>query len=177
MLIWIFTLFIFVFPILKSSINLSYFSGYIGYFILGFYLSESQNRILNDTKFSLLLILIGATATIFGNYFIKGGSFEDYLTPNMMLLSVGIFLLFKNIDMSKNFLHNQIVLKISKYSFAIYLIHVLFISILNKIFNVNCFLISPYLGVFAVSIIVLFCSFVFLEIFKRLPYTKYISGI
>lgn len=177
LLIWLFTLFITVFPFFNMSVNLSYFSGFIGYFILGYYLTNKKIDRIISLRLSVLLIIAGGSITIIGNYFFKDRLVEDYLTPNIMILSVGMFLFIKNFTMPKVLMNNKVILKISKYSFGIYLIHVLFISILDRIFGINCLFISPYLGTFIVTIIVLLCSVVFLEIFKLLPFTKYISGI
>ncbi|MDB0025800.1 acyltransferase family protein [Polaribacter sp.] len=175
LLIWIFTLFTKSLPFLETSFNLSYFSGFIGYFILGHYLSTQ--KINKNIMFSILLIFIGLFITVLGNYFYPGNEFEDYLSPNIMILSSGVFLLFKNFRLPKNIIIKKLILKISRYSFGIYLIHAVFISILDRFFEINSLTISPYLGSFIVSFLSILFSIIFLEFFKRLPFTKLISGI
>jgi surface polysaccharide O-acyltransferase-like enzyme len=175
LIIWIFTLFSRSLPILENSFDLSYFSGFIGYFILGYYLSTQ--KINKSIMFSSFLILIGLFITIMGNYIYPGNEFENYLSPNIMILSSGVFLLFKNFRLPKNMFLKKLILKISRYSYGIYLIHAVFISILYRYFEINSLTISPYLGFFIVSFLSILFSIIFLEFFKRLPFTRLISGI
>ena len=176
LLIWIVSLFIGMFPKFKIAIELSYFQGFIGYFILGYYLEIKDLSKIRIKKVSIALIIIGSLTTIFGNFFLHDVIMEAYLTPNIMLLSIGVFTLFKDCEYPNSLLLKNIILKLSKYSFGIYLIHVVFISILSKL-GINCIFISPYIGTFIVSLFVITCSVFFLELFKRIPFTKYISGI
>ena len=177
LLIWIFSLFTNLFQFLDTSFNLGYFSGYIGYFVLGYYFSIKKIDKTNSLGLSIFLIMFVSIITIMGNYIFESISFESYLTPNIMILSTGIFLLAKNFNLPKNFIIRKVILKTSKFSFSIYLIHAVFISILYRIFGVNCLFISPYIGSILICIIVLICSLIFLELFRRLPFTKYISGL
>ncbi len=173
-LVWLFAQFIQFLKIDNFAINLTYFSGFIGYLVLGYYLSIKE--IKQQKRISIIFILLGSIATIIGNYYFDNMVMEDYLTPNIILLATGIFLLCRNFSFHKDSFIKKIIVRISVYSYGIYLIHIVFISILSRI-GINSLFISPYIGVFIVSFITLVSSMIFLELFNKIPYTKYISGI
>lgn len=174
LLIWSLTLFLGLFPAFNSVINLTYFSGFIGYFILGYYLNTKelkQGKIL-----PIALILIGGSITVLGSYLFEDIQWKSYLSPTIVMLSTGVFLFIKNAHLPKLFAIDKLVIKISEYSYGIYLIHAVFISILSRI-GVNSLFISPYIGSFILATAVIMISVMFLEVFKRLPFTKNISGL
>lgn len=176
LIIWSFTLFLNVFNVTNFAIDLNYFSGFIGYFILGYYLTVKRIDRGNLNCLAILLIIAGGSITIICNYLFVGASMEAYLTPNIMILSVGVFLSIKDMSIT-NFMNiDKIIVKISRYSYGIYLIHAVFISILSRV-GINSLFVSPYLGSFIVASMVIMSSVVFLEVFKRLPFTKYVSGL
>jgi surface polysaccharide O-acyltransferase-like enzyme len=75
------------------------------------------------------LIVLGWLVTAIGTYYFTQksgyfkGDFYHYLSPNVLLMSVGIFLLVKQISIKSNGL-NTVIKMISTYSFGIYLSHV-----------------------------------------------------
>jgi surface polysaccharide O-acyltransferase-like enzyme len=182
--IWIFTLFIDqpIFSRFKINIDLTYFSGFIGYVVLGYYLSIKQftysKRMLN--LISLSLIIIGGSITIVGTYFLSlennnfAGYFYNYSALNVLMVSVGLFLFFKNLEIS-----NPIVLKtsnfISKYSYGIYLVHVLVLRFMGAI-KIDYDFINPLFAIPLVTLICLLISTVIIYSINKLPYGKYISG-
>ncbi|WP_256008996.1 acyltransferase [Desertivirga xinjiangensis] len=183
LLIWIITLF-FNLPLLdnyKPTFQLSYFSGYIGYLVLGYYLSR-RKYVGKDwpVRLPLGLFFAGALLTAAGTYFItsQGGKFSTilyrYQTPNVMISSVGIFMLISNYkfrfsvsERVRNFL--------CKHSYGIYLSHVLILTELNKL-GVNWSLINPLVGILLTLIACLSISGLIVWLLSRLPYGKYIAG-
>jgi surface polysaccharide O-acyltransferase-like enzyme len=165
---------------IKPNIDLTYFTGYIGYLILGYYLTikSFDNKKIN--VISICLIVLGITVTIFGTYFASnytGGYcqiFYNYLTPNILIVSIGIFVFFKNFYVS-----NSKIIKIrdfiSKYSYGIYLIHILVLGELAKL-NISGNLINPIIGVPFTTILCLIISGGIIYFVNKLPYGKYISG-
>jgi surface polysaccharide O-acyltransferase-like enzyme len=183
--IWFFTLFIsqpFV-ARFKINIDLSYFSGFLGYVILGYYLSIKSFKI-SSFKIKIiasLLVICGVAVTVFGTYFLTkrdnefNGYFYDYLSINVLLVSIGVFLIFKNRKIS-NPLALNLINFICKYSYGIYLVHILTLKFLNKIGINNCF-VNPLFAIPLVSILCLFISsFIIYVINTRVPYGKLISG-
>ncbi len=117
---------------LRPNVDLTYFSGFIGYLVLGYYLNTKKFK--NTQKVNLvglLLFLVGNFVTIYGYYYTcRGGvtnnMFYDYLAPNVIAVAIGTFLLFKNYDFKSK--TSKIVAFLSKYSYGIYLVHILILS-------------------------------------------------
>lgn len=128
------------------AIDLSYFSGSIGYLVLGYFIDK---YVSNYNKYnlytSMIFILIGFMSTFFLSefYSIKNNKFEnffyDYLSPNIALYSIGIFMLFK-FKFNKVFKIGQFL---DKNSYGIYLIHVFILNIVEIVFKTfNIFIID-----------------------------------
>ena len=131
---------------------------------------------------ALLLILIGGTVTIVGNYFfmLKHTKYElnpyySYLGFSIFLLSTGVFLLFKNISFKSN-LFVKIRNVISTYSYGIYLSHVLVLSALSRYAGIHWMFINPYVGIIFTSICCFVISLGIVYLINKLPYGKHISG-
>lgn len=165
---------------IKPNIDFTYFSGYIGYLVLGFYLSIKQfnSNIIN--KASIGLIIFGASITVLGTYFftVADGKFSEvffgYLSPNILIFSIGIFLLFKNYNYS-NTKTASFTRFVSKYSYGIYLVHVLVLTELAKK-GINCYTVSPIIGIPLTTIICLIISGIIIYTVHKIPFGKYISG-
>lgn len=166
------------------GIDLTYFSGFIGYLILGYFLSTKD--IFNNSKgniLSILLIVIGLFITYIGTYYVSktngvfSRNFVRYLTPNVAFVSVGIFLLFKNNCnkiIPQRYVHFGLQI-ISKYSYGIYLSHIFSLRILNY-FGISKYFINPTIGIISTTTLCLIISLVLTLIVSRLPYGKYVSG-
>jgi len=152
-----------IFSKYKIDFNLSYFSGYAGYLVLGYYLTiKSDFGKLNSITIALIMIGLGITSTIVGTSFasIAAGTFDktfyEYLTPNVLLLSIGVFVFFKN-QPAKNYRLKKLRMNISKYGYGIYFVHILVLMVLNKL-GINGALINPIIGVPITTLICLMIS-------------------
>ncbi|PXY45358.1 acyltransferase [Flavobacterium hydrophilum] len=183
-LIWIVTLF-FNQPIVSKArinIDLIYFSGYIGYLVIGYYLSIKSFRYnVKKVRFiSIVLIFTGTTIAIFGTYFLtkRANHFIDYFYGNFALStiisSVGIFLLFKNLKIS-NPLLIRIIDFINKYSYGIYLAHILVLKLLEFL-GITYSFINPVLAIPMITILCLCISSFIIFSINKLPYGRHISG-
>ncbi len=159
----------------------TYLAGFLGYPLLGYYLlvKEYKKRSALVT-IALLMILTGIAFTAFGTAFLssRAGKFVDdlyeYLTPNVLLSSLGIFLLFKTLEENKK-QPASIVRLISKYSYGIYLVHILIIALLGEA-GMNWNIINPYIGIPSTALLCLGISVAVIHGLNRLPFGKYISG-
>lgn len=150
LLVWILILSAFQFNIKLFSLNYMHLLfGYFGYFFLGHYLNKHVN-VLN-TWFSIVIVLAGVVFTfypIYNEVSVAGTYPMDWLSYrsiNVMILSIGIFLLFKSLPFE-----NKLFKAISQKSFGIYLIHLLIIIFLNKVWVYSASLpISIYVLLFA----------------------------
>lgn len=183
-IIWMFSLFINQ-PILSGfriNIDLIYFSGFIGYVVLGYYLSVKSFSFSKRTinVISLLLIIVGLSITIFGTYFLTrhNNHFEEYFynnnTFNVLMVSIGVFMFFKNLEISNLWIVKAVNF-ISKYSYGIYLVHVLVLTFL-KTFKIDYGFINPILAIPLTTLICFLISNLLIYSLNKLPYGKYIAG-
>lgn len=184
LLIWFITLFAENRVICKyfPNIDLRYFTGFIGYLILGYYLLIKRfDKIKNIQFLSLLMIFIGFAVTAIGTYIAsihlgsKNSLFGDYLTPNVLLSSIGMFLFVKNVKhlQSKMTYINTIL---DKYTYGIYLSHMLILVLLSKFTVWNILLEEPLIGIPLITLMCLTGSFIIVYVINKLPFGKYISG-
>jgi surface polysaccharide O-acyltransferase-like enzyme len=166
---------------LKPDIELSYFSGFLGYLVLGYFLDQRnfENKRL-QRKIALSLIGVGLISTILGTYLIHyytgkyESTFYECLSPNILLYSSGVFLFVKNRTISFSPLV-KVRDFISKYSYGVFLVHVLVFFKLQD-FGITWNFVDPVIGIpltvticFAISLFIVF-------IINKLPFGKYISG-
>ena len=169
------------FSFFKLNIQFTFFSGYLGYFVLGYYLSIKKFEVIPLIKNSIPIIIISLiTFTVYGTFLLSEtkGKFDDelyqYLYPNIILLSVAVFIWVKSWNFEFHFF-SKWRNRINEYSFGIYLAHVAVTWILNEIgFNWN--FIHPLLAIPIVTILCLFISFGLIYILRLIPGGKYISG-
>lgn len=168
----------------EKGIDFMYFSGFLGYLVVGYYLSTKN--VFNNKKgniYSLLLILLGLLITFMGTYFVSKAAnefsrnFVRYLTPNVLFVSVGLFLFFKNNfnNTFKNHRINSAMELINKYSYGIYLSHILVLSLLAHL-GIDSVFINPVIGIIITTILCLTISLFLTLMINKLPYGKYISG-
>lgn len=183
LIIWLITV-LFTYPslsIFETKIDLSYFTGFLGYTILGYYLRKINFE--NSRKKDLIAIILfftGLIITIAGTfilYNLKGEMNElyyEYLTLNVLMCSIGIYLYIKDKNITNKFILKFLNL-INRFSYGIYLIHVLILTFLTK-GGITCFLINPLIGITVTTLLCLTFSIFILYIVSKLPYGKYISG-
>ncbi|MBP1616357.1 MAG: hypothetical protein H6Q14_184 [Bacteroidetes bacterium] len=165
----------------KPDIELSYFSGFLGYLVLGYFLSQRKFKSKRQQNLiSLALIGIGAASTILGTYLIHyytgkyENTFYECLSPNILLYSSGIFLFLKDKDTAFRPLV-KVRDFISKYSYGVFLVHVLVFFKLQD-FGISWNFVDPIVGIPLTVIICLAISLLIVFIVNKLPYGKYISG-
>ena len=182
LIIWLFAL-IMNEPIFEkyiTDVDVSYFSDFIGYLVLGYYLSVKTFKYSKITIniIAILLIIIGVLITIAGTYYLtnRDGKFNQYfygyMTLNTLMVSIGIFVVFKNSITTKNL---KVVDFISKYSYGIYLVHVLVLFYLSKI-GIDFSLMNPIFSIPLVTLLCLSLSTLIIYAVNKLPYGNYISG-
>lgn len=125
-------------------VQLSYFTGAIGFVVLGYYLRHTKRRIFNNLYFPIFLIVVSAVLEVFLSYCFSTTesifSFNRY-SIFMTVEVIGIFLLFRNLDEKKilndktpeklTSVFKKSVLSIATYSYGIYLIHNIVLSIIT----------------------------------------------
>jgi surface polysaccharide O-acyltransferase-like enzyme len=170
-----------IFSKYKIDFSLSYFSGYIGYLVLGYYLSlKSDFGKISAHTISFLLIGLGIGSTVLGTTLssIVAGKFDktfyEYLTPNVLLLSIGVFVFFKN-QHAKNKRFKKLRMNISKYSYGIYFVHILVLMVLNKIGIIGA-LINPIIGVPITTLVCIMLSLGIIYCLNKIQLLKNFAG-
>jgi len=146
--------------------TIRFYLGYFGYLILGYFLSNLKMSKQIGLLISVVLLVLGLATTFipaYTNYIDQNVSRLNwsfyYLNINVVVLSIGIYLLFKNINFKSN-----LISKISNHSFGIYFVHLIFIMLLNKIFTFSELPIVLYIFIFSGVVLILsYFSILFLS--------------
>jgi surface polysaccharide O-acyltransferase-like enzyme len=153
---------------------------YIGFFILGKYISEyiKNNDIKKYNKIIILLIIISFLSSIYLNYkaSIKFDMFYNlffaYRTPFIIISSILFYILIFNLFSNKTS-PNKIITTCQDLSLGVYLIHGIFLDITCKIFNYS--LINPIIGIPVFTIIICLLSCLSIYLLRKIKLFKYIS--
>ncbi|MCD7034482.1 acyltransferase family protein [Metabacillus sp. GX 13764] len=152
-------------------------SGYIGYFIMGYYFfTYSFSRA--SKIFYYLVGLVGLVLTFAGTFFLTtenqgtfDGFFYHYLNVSTVFVSAAVFILFK--DISANLKSNAGVMKwmdpINKASLGIYLVHPFIFILLAKFLGLDAFTFHPLVGIPIMTAVTIAISFVVVKVMQSIP--------
>lgn len=162
-----------------THFDFSYFTGFIGYLILGNYLFKKEISINN--KWIALACLASFAYTVVGTYYVTKRDHElnefflAGLTPNIVILSASVYLLFKNTQLKLNAFWHKTINLICEHSYGIFLIHILVLTLLNQ-YGVQYNLFSPILSVPVITVLCFLLSFVLVYVLKKIPLLKKLIG-
>lgn len=180
---------------IQRDLKLIYFSGYVGYLVLGYYLACAEKYRIGNLRLKTggellisnkliwgIVIAIAFLATIFGTYFSSitigkfNGQFYEYLMPNVLFAAIAVFLLIKSY-----ILKNKILLKtihfLDKYSYGIYLVHIFVLTYFRTSLGISSMFIHPLIGIPVTTIICIGVSAGIIYVVNNIPFIgKYISG-
>lgn len=168
--------------IFKPAVDLRYFSGFLGYLVLGYFLAESKFRTVRlKYVLGICCLLLGGGVTIFGTYYVLlttgkyTSAFYEPLSPNILLYAAGIFLLFMDARIGCDVLVKLRNL-ISKYSYGIYLVHVMIFFQLGD-YGLNWSFINPLIGIPLTAVVCLLLSLLIVFGVHKIPRIgTFISG-
>ena len=162
---------------------LYYFSGFLGYLILGAYLK----MFMSDKKAWYLPV---GWLLIVGGYIITAGGFISLLdstdlskleltwgfeTINVAMMSLGVFLLLKDIRFkNQNSAIVSGITDISKISYGIYLAHIMVLNFFYSVLNTVIVPVQIKIPLIAICTILVTCIIV--KLLSFLPKSKYIIG-
>lgn len=150
-----------------------YFSGYIGYMFAGKYIdtymqiNKTKTIILvSGTFFFSMLIVIGV--------FLKFNICVTFLNPLSIVLTLSLFILFRNMTFSSNSIIIKGIYVISKHSYGMYLCHIMIYMLLvcPYLYKDGASISNEIISIFSVAILALGLSY----LLSKLPYKKYIIG-
>ncbi|MFV8335297.1 acyltransferase [Flavobacterium sp. RSP29] len=161
------------------DIGLTYFVGYIGYPILGFYLYRLQTK-KDLAVIGILLFSVGFCITMFGTFLLTrqygtfNETFYNYLCFNIVLTASGVFLLVKESNIQNTYFLS-VINYVSVNSYGIYLSHVLVLFLLNSV-GINSSFLHPFIGIIVTSLLCLLLSVILITSLKRISWISHFIG-
>jgi len=160
------------------SLKFNVFAEYIGYPILGYYLTSKQFK-MNDKKVCIIgsiILIISLMTYVYIDYNCINLIESIYLNIPIVFMGSGMFLFIKYLDKlnkfdsMKNNVLGKIITSISIYSYGIYFSHVFALKIFSMINpHSNLYFIPIFLGI-------IFISWLLPFIVSKIPYLKIFSG-
>ena len=135
-----------------NNLNLKLVLGYVGYYVLGYYLKAYS---LSRPAEYLIYVLgiLGAAVTVGGTAWLSQQrgmlvqTLYNYDSPNIALMSAAVFVFFRYVlGVSEERSRRQRVSGVAKISFGIYLVHVFFLILLRH-FGITALSFVPALSV------------------------------
>ena len=168
---------------LLEYVNL--FSGYLGFFVLGYYLDKHNSKYTNSFTIGLILFIIGTLMLLFSILiptWTNGQLNMDYtgylnLAPSSVFKATGMFLMLKNLNFERLFASrtssvNHFMMKFSEVTYGLYLTHLLIP--LNHVWSVNR---SPFIEIPLCIVIIIIVSSIVLNIMNRIPVLRNFTGM
>ena len=171
---------------------LIYFSGYLGYIIMGIFIHRYNNlSARNSSLIGLLLFVVGYMITYKGLWFDIGRlnsqqvaevnaegwvtieTFIGYLTINVAMMTAGMFMFFQKLTLPK--VATKIMNELSMLSYGLFLVHyILYLWIGSKL--IPLFNLNPGIEEVLIAIIVFIVSYLVAKLISYIPKSKYLIG-
>jgi len=158
------------------QLELYFVTNYVGYFILGYFLSKYE--LSQRVKWlSYIGAICGLIMTFFFTYYDtvdqKGALAEfwyEYHSPNVLLVSIGVFVLFKDIFRAATRPLPKVINIINTSSFGIYLVHLLVMKVFSPyIFNYTFYNWHSIISIPVNVLITVMISSAIVLVMKRIP--------
>lgn len=163
----------------NPSPMLYYFTGFAGYYILGFYIRRYNSL---SSRTSLILIVTGYLFTaFFYQYRINVATSVSELelgwrfcAINISLMAFGVFSLIKNIHWKQNGLTAGFIKDLSRKSYAVYFIHLIIVQYLHPAISQTD--LPIYINIPLITTICFICSYLIISLLYLIPgINKYIG--
>lgn len=164
---------------LSNTGMLFYFSGYVGYFVLGHYLSKYPQALsLKVLALSTMIAIVAPVAFKVLHVDVDFYSVFWYLSIFVAILTVALFRLFtfKSIMLVKGTIVERIITTTSGLSFGIYLVHIAIMR--NWLWKQEWIMNIPnyYMQYIAIVVLTFTISFIVAYLISLLPFGDYIIG-
>ncbi|WP_461453494.1 acyltransferase [Mucilaginibacter sp.] len=168
----------------NPQIDFHYITGYIGYLVLGYYLSIKQFPAwLNAKRFGGLFVL-SLAIIIVGTYFAclnsKGLStlFYEPISPLIVLLSGSIFMVFRLSTVRLSSKIKKLMSFAGTYTYGIYLSHAFILNIIGDPdyhLNIDYKLCTPLISIPFTALICYILSFLLVWILSKVPFGRWVA--
>ena len=165
----------------QSYLNIKLVLGYVGYYVLGYYLEEYT--LSRPAEYLIYLLgIAGAAVTVGGTAWLSqqrgalAQTFYNYDSPNIALMSTAVFVLFRYLlGVSDERSRRQRFSGVAKVSFGIYLVHVFFLMLLRN-FGITALSFPPVLSVPVLTAAVFLASLAAAWLLSKVPFVgKYLT--
>lgn len=183
LLLWAVTM---CYPIIRFFILLNegtsgilyYFAGYVGYFVLGYYLHNYASHWKGWILTTLLVLPIGSA--VICKLSGVAVNFYDvfwYLSISVAAMCVALFMIIKEMANGRvqNTIFKKIIVDLSNCSFGIYLIH--FFVVRDVLWRLNLAIIPNCGGILETFILGVVISYIIVRLIAILPKAEYIIGV
>lgn len=162
-----------------SKVYFHFTLGFVCYFVCGYFLSKAD--LSKKTRGTIYFLAIcGFISTIVGTAWISISQQKpnvmlyDYFSITVMLEALGIFVFVKDRFDGREIGQKaeRVLVLLSKYSFGVYLVHILVLDELARIFGLNTLSFNPLLSVPVISAIVIVVSFAISAALNHIPLLK-----
>lgn len=161
--------------------------GFLGAFLLGNYIEHISVR-GNSIMVQWLVLIVCSAFTTVSTYFMSHynggkyeGTFESFLSPNVIFMAACLFLIFKSIrfDVLQRKAPGifKIIMTISSTSFSVYLMHIFVLEIFKNhipwfVLDANTF--HPLIGIPLTAIVTLVLCVSLIVVLRKIPAMKYV---
>ncbi len=182
LIIW-FAVLLYMSPLFDESrivFELKTIYNFSGYLVLGYYLSHHIHSPIKKQKITgFILFIVGVLFTIIGTSIMSEemNNFADtlynYLSLNIVVASIGIFIWLKHFTISNRFFKN-VISSVAKYSYGIYLSHTIVMFWLRDKWHwETC---HPLIYIPCSAAICFLVSWGGMLVLSKIPYSKYYTG-
>lgn len=169
-----------VYPLNNDYLNLlSDFISPLGLVVLGYYLRHCQREMLNNRVVSWILIIIPSLIMLIYSYLVVNTSilfvFHRY-SLLVVLVSIGVFCLFKSTDKFSNFPDSirKGISSIALCSYGMYLIHGQIIMVVRKMLHLSFNFALDYIILFIAGFII---SWIIIYVLAKIPLLNELIGV
>ena len=163
---------------LEDSFKLMYVTmplGYVGYFVLGYYL----NTIEIEKKQEVIIYslgIVGLIAAVFGTSWLScaADNKAELLVRCILFFAVAVFVFAKQHlnGIVKNNRVKRVLAKLSNCSFGVYLVHALVLNLVLRMIDYQTLFNNLVLATLAISVLVFILSYVVSLLLNCIPFVK-----
>lgn len=162
-----------------SKMNFHLTLGYVFYFVLGFYLAKyTVGKTVRRICYGMGVVGYLVTVWLTNWYSVKMNcameGFYSYLSINVMLMAVAIFLFAKYVisAIPLKGVSVKILMHFSRCTFGMYLVHALVLEKICEWFHINTRILNPLTGIIGISVGVFAISYIISAIINCIPILK-----
>jgi surface polysaccharide O-acyltransferase-like enzyme len=164
-----------------TAVDLHNFAGYLGYLVLGHYLTYKSFAIKNIALLSFLTFLCCVTLIATGTYYMLVTKnelsifFYEPIGPFVVVFSASAFLMAKHLSVKLSPAIEKVFNNAGSFTLGIYLSHALILTVF-EIFEINYTIFTPILSIPLIALSCFLLSWLLVYGLSKVPLLKYVVG-